>query len=69
MEEKSLTLAWVRESKSSAPRLMGSLGLRGMKALGSSDYAPPSSIASHPHLIKLVVQMSLEEHPRVGEMA
>lgn len=69
MEEKSLTLARVKESESSAPKLMGSLGLHGTEALGSNDYAPPLSIASHPHPIKLVVQMSLEEPPQAGEMA
>lgn len=63
MEEKSLALAWVRQSKSSAPKLMGSLGLHGTEGLGSNDYAPPPSISSHPHPIKLVVQMSSEEPP------
>jgi hypothetical protein len=34
MQEKSLTLAGVRENESSAPKLMGSLRLRGTEGSG-----------------------------------
>lgn len=70
MEEKSLTLKQEEEKVNRVSlNEHTAQGYVEQKALGSSDYTPPPSIAPHPHPIKLAVQMPLEEPPRAGEMA